>query len=111
LPTKLPELSDAGLPQFLAESVTPTVLVFHSPASKPSRTVIPVVEEVSRKYEGILRIGLVNTQVASDALDAYGILSLPTFLFFRNAKMTDRFIGHLTHEKLEEKFEENLRRV
>ena len=50
-------------------------------------------------------------QGAGDALDSYGILSLPTFLFFRGGKMTDRFIGLLTRDMFEEKIEENLRRV
>jgi thioredoxin 1 len=111
LPTKLPELTDATLPPFLAESGIPTVLVFHSPASRPSRTVLPVVEELGRDYDGLVRFALVNTAAASDALDTYGILSLPTFLFFRSGKMTDRFIGLLTRDKFEEKIEENLRKV
>jgi thioredoxin 1 len=111
LAVKLPELTDATLPQFLHDGGTPTVLVFHSPASKPARTVIPVVEELARDYDGLVRFALVNTQAASDALDSYGVLSLPTFLFFRGGRMTDRFIGLLTREKFEEKIEENLRRV
>jgi len=108
---KLPEYNDATLPEFLAESGTPTVLVFYSAQSKPARTAVPVVEDLAREYEGLVRFALVNTQGASDTLDAYGILSLPTFLFFRGGQMTDRFIGLLTRDKFEDKIEENLRRV
>jgi thioredoxin 1 len=111
MPTKLLELNDTGLSAFLAEATTPTVLVFHSPASKPARTVLPVVEELARDYDGLVRFALVNSQGASDALEDYGILSLPTFLFFRGGRMTDRFIGLLTRDSFEEKIEENLRRV
>ena len=111
MPIKLPELTDATLPPFLADGAKPTVLVFHSAASKPARTVLPVVEELARDYDGLVRFGLVNTQAAGDALDSYGVLSLPTFLFFRGGRMIDRFIGLLTREKFEEKIEENLRRV
>ncbi|MDQ3024580.1 MAG: hypothetical protein M3R04_09400, partial [bacterium] len=58
---KLTELADAALAPYLAEIATPTVLVFHSPASKPSRTVIQVVEELARDYDGLVRFALVNT--------------------------------------------------
>jgi thioredoxin 1 len=109
--SKLTELNDATLAPFVAETTTPTVLVFHSPASKPARTVLPVVEELARDYEGLVRFALVNTTGAGDALDSYGVLSLPTFLFFRGGRMTDRFIGLLTRDKFEEKIEENLRKV
>ena len=108
---KLPELSDATLQPYLDESGAPTMLVFYSTLSKPARTCMPVVEELARDYDGLVRIALVSAQAAADALDGYGILSLPTFLFFRGGKLTDRFIGRLTRDKLEEKVEENLRRV
>lgn len=108
---KLLELTDANLPAYLAESGMPTVLVFHSNASKPARTVLPVVEELAKDYDGLVRFALVNTQSSGEAVDAYGILSLPTFLFFRSGRMTDRFIGLLTRDKFEERIESNLQRL
>ena len=108
---QLPALTDATLPAFLAESSAPAVLVFHSTASKPARTVLPVVEELAEHYQGLVRFALVNTQGAPLAVDNYGILSLPTYLFFRAGKLADRFIGLLTRDKFEERIEANLRRV
>jgi thioredoxin 1 len=107
----LTELTDASLPAFLAETAMPTVLVFHSNASKPARTVLPVVEELARDYDGLVRFALVDTQDAGSALDSYGVLSLPTFLFFKRGRMYDRFIGLLTRDKFEEKIEANLKKT
>lgn len=108
---QLAELNEQTLPQFLAESAMATVIVFHSPGSKPSRSVLPLLDELAEEYAGLVRFGLVNSQGASGLLDTYGILSLPTYLFFRAGKQADRFIGLLTRDKLEEKIEFNLQRV
>jgi thioredoxin 1 len=108
---QLTELGETTLAPFMGESTIPTVLVFHSPGSKPSRLVLPLVEELAEDYAGLVRFGLINAQTAGPLLDAHGILSLPTFLFYRAGKPIDRFIGLLTRDKLEEKIEANLQRV
>ena len=108
---KLTELTDATLQAYLAESGLPTVLTFHATWSKPARTMLPVVEEVAEEYGELVRFALVNADQAPNALNRYGILSLPSYLIFKNGKLADRFIGLLTKEKLGESIEQSLQKL
>jgi len=108
---KLTELTNATLKSYLTESPKPTVLVFHATWSKPARTMVHVVEDVADNYGELVRFALVNTEAAPDALNRYGILSLPTYLIFKNGKPADRFIGLLTKETLTERIENSLAKI
>jgi thioredoxin 1 len=105
---KLTELTDASLKAYLGESARPTVLVFHSTWSKPARTMVPVVKDVAESYGELVRFALVNAEGAPDALNRFGILSLPSYLLFKNGRLADRFIGLLTKETLTERIEKSL---
>lgn len=105
---KLAELTDATLKAYLTATSAPTVLTFHATWSKPARTMVSVVSEVSASYDEMVRFALVNAEAAQDAINRYGILNLPTYLVFKNGKLADRFIGLHTKEKLTERIEKSL---
>jgi len=105
------DLTDAALPRFLLEAQQPVVLVFHSRGSKPARTTLPLLAELAADYDGVMQFALVDAEQAQDSLDAYGILSLPTYLIFKRGKQVDRFIGLHTKEKLRERLEASLREI
>lgn len=108
---KLAELTDASLKAYLGESGRPTVLVFHSTWSKPARTMVPVVKDIAESYGELVRFALVNAEGAPDTLNRFGILSLPSYLLFKNGRLADRFIGLLTKETLTERIEKSLAKM
>jgi thioredoxin-like negative regulator of GroEL len=108
---KLTELTDTSLKAYLGESGKPTVLVFHSTWSKPARTMVPVIKDIAESYGELVRFALVNAEAAPDALNRFGILSLPSYLLFKNGRLTDRFIGLLTKETLTERVEKSLAKM
>ena len=108
---KLVHLSEASLTEFLSDSKEPAVLAFHAGWSKPARTMLPIVETVAKEYEGLARFGLVDADHTLKLLDHFGILSLPTFLVFKQGRQVDRFIGVLTKEKLIERIEASIQKT
>ncbi len=89
----------------------PTLLVFHARWSRPARTVLPLVEELAAEYDKLVRFALIDAAQAPEALDRYGILTLPTFIFLRGQRVTDRITGVHGRDMLEERLELNLRRL
>ena len=65
----------------------------------------------SVEYKDVVRFALVDADESPQTVNRYGILSLPSYLIFRNGRLTDRFIGVRTKEKFSERIEESLKWV
>jgi thioredoxin 1 len=110
----IPELNDSALQAFVAQAQAlsqPMLLVFHARWSRPARTVLPLVEELAAEYDKLVRFALVDAAGAPEALDRFGILTLPSFIFLRGQRVTDRITGVHGRDMLEERLELNLRRL
>jgi thioredoxin 1 len=107
----LSQLNDSSLPAFLAAAQAPALLCFTASWSRAARNMLPVIEQLSKEYHGLVRFGVVDSDQSPDALSRYGILTLPTYLFIRAGKQTGRFIGAMARDTLVERIEESLQRV
>ena len=59
----------------------PAIIDFYADWCGPCKTVAPVLEELSKEYEGKLVIYKVDTDIESELSSVFGIQSIPTFLF------------------------------
>jgi len=59
----------------------PAIIDFYADWCGPCKMVAPVLEELSKEYEGKLVIYKVNTDVEQELSAVFGIQSIPTMLF------------------------------
>lgn len=59
----------------------------------PCRMLGPVVEKLAEQYEGKAVIGKVNVDEEQELAVRYGVMSIPTVIFFKNGKEIDRKVG------------------
>ncbi len=59
----------------------PAIIDFYADWCGPCKMVAPVLEELSKEYDGKLVIYKVDTEVEQELSAAFGIQSIPTFLF------------------------------
>jgi len=59
----------------------PAIIDFYADWCGPCKMVAPVLEELSKEYEGRLIIYKVNTDIEQELSAVFGIQSIPTFLF------------------------------
>ena len=59
----------------------------------PCKMMGPVVEKLAEEYDGKALIGKVNVDDEMDLAQKFGIMSIPTIIFFKNGEETDRKVG------------------
>jgi thioredoxin len=63
------------------EGNLPAIVDFWAEWCAPCRMVAPVLEELSKEYEGKINIYKVNTENEQELASAFGIQSIPSLLF------------------------------
>lgn len=71
----------------------------------PCRMLAPTLEELSKEYEGKAKIYKVDVDNDENLARSFGILSIPTLLFFKDGAMKDKHVGYLSKDELVEKIE------
>jgi thioredoxin 1 len=70
--------------------------------------IAPVVEELAKEYSGKVKIGKLDVDSNPQSASAYGIMSIPSLIFFKNGKVMDQVTGALNRTSLKQKIEENI---
>ena len=59
----------------------------------PCRMLGPVIEDLAGQYEGKAVVGKVNVDEEQELAIRYGVMSIPTVIFFKDGKEIDRKVG------------------
>ena len=59
----------------------------------PCKMLSPVIDGLARKYEGRVLVGKVNTDDQPGLAMRFGVMSIPTVVFFKDGKEFDRKVG------------------
>jgi thioredoxin 2 len=83
------------------QSGPPVLVDFWAPWCGSCRTISPVLERLSRKYAGRLKIVKVNVDESPAVASQYGIRSIPSLFFFKNGAVVKTLLGALPQQELE----------
>ena len=86
------EITDANIKALLAEG-KPLVGDLGAPWCGPGKMILPIVDELSNEYEGRVVVGKLNVDDNPDTCEEYGVMNIPTMLFFKNGKLVNRHVG------------------
>ena len=102
------EITDATFDEVVLKSDKPVVVDFWAEWCGPCRMVAPVVEELSKDYEGRAIVGKVDVDTNNEVSAKYGIRNIPTILFLKNGEVVDKQVGAAPKAALAEKLEKLL---
>jgi thioredoxin 1 len=84
---------ERGFEKTVLQSTQPVVVDFWAPWCGPCRMIAPMLDELSKEYEGRLRVVKVNADENPDLLGRLGIQGIPTLIFFKDGKEAQRVVG------------------
>lgn len=71
----------------------PVVVDFFATWCGPCKMMAPVLEKAAEEYEGKVRIGKLDVDENGELAAKYGVMSIPTLIFFKNGQVVKKMVG------------------
>jgi thioredoxin 1 len=85
--------TDQNFEKEVLKSEMPVLVDFWAPWCGPCQMVSPLIEELAKEVEGKVKVGKLNVDENPQVATKYGIMSIPTVIFFKEGQEVTRQIG------------------
>lgn len=98
-------VTDQNFADQVLKSKLPVLVDFFAEWCGPCKMIAPLVEELAGEMEGKALIVKLNVDESMDTAQTYGVMSIPTLIFFKDGKEVDRMVGAMPKDAMQEKLE------
>ncbi|MBF7683218.1 thioredoxin [Acinetobacter sp. B5B] len=100
--------TDSQFQSDVLESQTPVLVDFWAGWCGPCKAIAPVLEDLSREYDGKVKIVKVDVTSCEETAVNYNIRNIPALLLFKNGEVVAQQVGASPRSKLVSFIDENI---
>ena len=87
------EITDTTFDEVVLKSEKPVLVDFWAAWCGPCRMAGPIIEELSKEYEGKAVVGKVDVDANQEFAAKFGVRNIPTVLVFDKGELVGRHVG------------------
>ena len=93
-------VTDANFEDEVLKADGPVLVDYWAAWCGPCKMIAPILEEVSKEYDGKLKIAKINIDENPDTPRKYGVRGIPTLTVFKNGAVEATKVGALSKSQL-----------
>jgi len=97
--------TDQNFEEEVLKSDVPVIIDFWAPWCAPCRVVGPIVDDLAKEFSGKVKVGKMNVDENQQTAGNFGIMSIPTVLYFKKGQPVDSVVGAQSKEVIKQKME------
>lgn len=90
------------------QSELPVLVDFYADWCGPCKMMAPIVEGLAQGYDGKVKVGKLNIDDEMEIAQQYRVMSIPTFILFKDGKAVEMSVGAMSKDELESKLQKVL---
>ena len=98
------ELTNHEFEEFLKGGIV--FIDFFADWCMPCKMMHPILDELSKKFEGKVTIAKVDIDSNQDLAQKFKVVSIPNFVLFKDGKQVHQFMGATSAENFEKKLKD-----
>lgn len=98
-------VTSSDFDQLVLKSETPVIVDFWAVWCGPCKLIAPHLDALATEYAGKVKVMKVNIDDEREVTERFGIMSIPTLLFFKDGKVVEQVVGAVPKNVIASKLE------